>query len=189
MASRYSLLSSHSSVERSSVRAFERITCAASSWEIPAMSVSHTNASMVASLLQFFAHRLRVVRRVQAHVLLVFFLPTGTCHHQALHGRHQQLRVVTVGAFDRYREGYARSIGEHATFRARLGPIGGVLACSVFAYPELLTKVVEERELYPSYALVAPKLTKGGKAPSCKVVPHKGCDRLHLASGHPGQDL
>ena len=38
--------SSRSSADRSSVRAFERITCAASSRESPAMSVSHTNASM-----------------------------------------------------------------------------------------------------------------------------------------------
>jgi hypothetical protein len=38
--------SSRSSADRSSVRAFERITCAASSRESPAMSVSHTNGSM-----------------------------------------------------------------------------------------------------------------------------------------------
>ena len=38
--------SSRSSAERSSVRAFERITSAASSRESPPMSVSHTNASM-----------------------------------------------------------------------------------------------------------------------------------------------
>jgi hypothetical protein len=38
--------SSPSSAERSSVRAFERITSAASSRESPPMSVSHTNASM-----------------------------------------------------------------------------------------------------------------------------------------------
>jgi mannose-6-phosphate isomerase-like protein (cupin superfamily) len=46
MAARYALLSSSSSAEPSSVRAFVRITCAASSRESPAMSVSHTNASM-----------------------------------------------------------------------------------------------------------------------------------------------
>jgi hypothetical protein len=46
MAARYPLLSSGSSAERSSVRAFVRITSAASSRESPAMSVSHTNASM-----------------------------------------------------------------------------------------------------------------------------------------------
>jgi len=46
MAARYSLLSSRSSAERSSVRAFERITSAASPRESQAMSVSHTNASM-----------------------------------------------------------------------------------------------------------------------------------------------
>lgn len=38
--------SSPSSAERSSMRAFERITSAASSRESPPMSVSHTNASM-----------------------------------------------------------------------------------------------------------------------------------------------
>ena len=38
--------SSRSSAERSSVRAFERITSAASSRESPPMSVSHTKASM-----------------------------------------------------------------------------------------------------------------------------------------------
>ena len=43
---RYLLLSSRSSAERSSVRAFERITSTASSRESPPMSVSHTNASM-----------------------------------------------------------------------------------------------------------------------------------------------
>ena len=46
MAACYSLLSSRSSAERTSVRAFVRITWAASSRESPAMSVSHTNASM-----------------------------------------------------------------------------------------------------------------------------------------------
>src|SRR5918995_755455 len=46
MAARYSLLSRSSSAERSSVRAFERMTSAASSRESPAMSVSHTKASM-----------------------------------------------------------------------------------------------------------------------------------------------
>jgi hypothetical protein len=46
MAALYGLLSSGSSAERTSVRAFMRITSAASSRESPAMSVSHTNASM-----------------------------------------------------------------------------------------------------------------------------------------------
>ena len=46
IATRYSLLSTRSSTERSSVRAFVRITSAASSRESPPTSVSHTNASM-----------------------------------------------------------------------------------------------------------------------------------------------
>ena len=42
----YSLLSRRPRAERSSVRAFERITSAASSRESPPISVSHTNGSM-----------------------------------------------------------------------------------------------------------------------------------------------
>jgi hypothetical protein len=46
MAALYALLSSRSSSERTSVRAFVRTTSAASSRESPATSVNHTNASI-----------------------------------------------------------------------------------------------------------------------------------------------
>src|SRR5215212_1832935 len=77
--------------------------------------IGRANVGLVASRLQLLAHRIRVVGRVQAQVLLLLLLlllllrvwllsfGSGACYHQPVQGRNQQFRVVAVGPLDGHR--------------------------------------------------------------------------------------
>src|SRR5215212_3545938 len=72
--------------------------------------IGRANVGLVASRLQLLAHRIRVVGRVQAQVLLLLLLRvwllsfgSGACYHQPVQGHNQQFRVVAVGPLDGHR--------------------------------------------------------------------------------------
>src|SRR3954470_16406573 len=74
--------------------------------------IGRANVGLVASRLQLFAHRIRVVGRVQAQVLLGLLLGlrvwllsfgSGACYDQPVQDRNQQFRVVAVGSLDSHR--------------------------------------------------------------------------------------